>query len=185
MLLLTLRGTPTLYYGDELGMANVPIAPEQVQDPWEKNVPGFGLGRDPARTPMQWDASEQAGFTNGRPWLPLAQDAGSTNVHVEREDSQSVLHLYRSLIQLRRAEQALTMGSYRLESAMNDTMLYHREWGHRRLSIVLNFSSQPRILTVRNPGRIILSTRMDRRGERFEDKLSLRSHEGIVAESLI
>ena len=57
MLLLTLRGTPTMYYGDEIGMTNVPIPPDRVQDPFEKNVPGMGLGRDPQRTPMQWDAS--------------------------------------------------------------------------------------------------------------------------------
>ena len=56
MLLLTLRGTPTLYYGDELGLADVEILPELVQDPWEKRVPGHGLGRDPVRTPMPWNA---------------------------------------------------------------------------------------------------------------------------------
>ena len=59
MLLLTLRGTPTLYYGDEIGMHDVPIPPERVQDPLEQNVPGLGLGRDPERTPMQWDADAQ------------------------------------------------------------------------------------------------------------------------------
>jgi alpha-glucosidase len=56
MLLLTLRGTPTLYYGDEIGMVDVPIAADRVKDPFEKNVPGMGLGRDPCRTPMQWDS---------------------------------------------------------------------------------------------------------------------------------
>ena len=74
MLLLTLRGTPTLYYGDEIGMQDVPIPPERVQDPFEKNVPGIGLGRDPERTPMQWNAAPNAGFTDGTPWLPLADD---------------------------------------------------------------------------------------------------------------
>ena len=66
MLLLTLRGTPTLYYGDELGMENVPIPPEREQDPFGKNMPGVGQGRDPERTPMRWDTSENAGFTHGR-----------------------------------------------------------------------------------------------------------------------
>src|SRR3954462_9027466 len=80
MLLLTLRGTPTLYYGDEIGMQDVPIAPSQVQDPFEKNVPGKGLGRDPERTPMRWDASENAGFTTGEPWLPLGDDWQVANV---------------------------------------------------------------------------------------------------------
>ena len=66
MLLLTLRGTPTLYYGDELGMTDVPIPPDEVQDPFEKNEPRHGLGRDPQRTPMQWDSSPNAGFTTGQ-----------------------------------------------------------------------------------------------------------------------
>jgi len=63
VLLLTLRGTPTLYYGDEIGMRDVPIPPDRVQDPFEKNVPGLGLGRDPERTPMQWSAAPHAGFS--------------------------------------------------------------------------------------------------------------------------
>src|SRR5262249_55534753 len=72
MLLLTLRGTPTLYYGDEIGMHDVPIPLEAVRDPWEKREPGLGVGRDPQRTPMQWDASPAAGFSGGTPWLPIA-----------------------------------------------------------------------------------------------------------------
>jgi len=80
MLLLTLRGTPTMYYGDEIGMRDVPIAPDQVQDPFEKNVPGLGLGRDPVRTPMQWSDVESAGFTSGTSWLPLADDFKTINV---------------------------------------------------------------------------------------------------------
>jgi alpha-glucosidase len=184
MLLLTLRGTPTLYYGDELGMANVAIAPEDVQDPWEKNVPGFGLGRDPARTPMQWDGSEQAGFTSGKPWLPLAPDATFVNVQVEREDPTSLLHLYRSLIDLRRSEQALTLGRYRLESVADDMLLYRRDLGQRRFLIALNFSSAPRTIPVQAPGHIRLSTYLDRQGDSFEHTLALRSHEGIVAETV-
>jgi alpha-glucosidase len=70
MLLLTLRGTPTLYQGDELGIADVPIPPDRVRDPWELRVPGLGLGRDPARTPMQWDGGPGAGFTTGEPVAP-------------------------------------------------------------------------------------------------------------------
>src|SRR6185369_17017347 len=74
MLLLTLRGTPTLYYGDEIGMHDVAIPPERIQDPVERNVPGCGLGRDPQRTPMQWSAARNAGFTQAEPWLPVAED---------------------------------------------------------------------------------------------------------------
>src|SRR5262249_34681156 len=83
-LVLTRRGTPTLYYGDEIGMTDAAIPPELVQDPWEKNVSGLGLGRDPERTPMQWSAEPNAGFTAGRPWLPIAPDAPRVNVASER-----------------------------------------------------------------------------------------------------
>ncbi len=80
MLLLTLRGTPTLYYGDEIGMHQVAIAPDQVRDPFEKNVPGIGVGRDGCRTPMQWNATPHAGFSTATPWLPLSDDFAQENV---------------------------------------------------------------------------------------------------------
>src|SRR5690349_22151776 len=80
LLLVTLRGTPTIYYGDEIGMENVTIPPDRVQDPFEKNVPGLGLGRDPERTPMRWSAEPGAGFTTGAPWLPLGDDLATSNV---------------------------------------------------------------------------------------------------------
>lgn len=104
MLLLTLRGTPTLYYGDEIGMHDVAIPLEKVQDPFEKNVPGRGLGRDPQRTPMQWNAAKNAGFTTGEPWLPIAEDYEKVNVEAERNDPASMLTLYGHLIKIRRGE---------------------------------------------------------------------------------
>ncbi|MDW4800099.1 hypothetical protein NQ294_33025, partial [Escherichia coli] len=88
-LLLTLRGTPTLYYGDEIGMRQVAIAPHQVRDPWERNVPGLGVGRDGCRTPMQWNAERYAGFSTARPWLPLAPDFASDNVASLEADAAS------------------------------------------------------------------------------------------------
>ena len=98
-----------MYYGDELGMCDVPIAPDQVQDPFEKNVPGMGLGRDPERTPMQWSAAPNAGFTlpQNKPWLPIAADVATVNVEAEQADPKSMLTLYRRLIALRRAERLL------------------------------------------------------------------------------
>ncbi len=94
MLLLTLRGTPTLYQGDEPGMRDVAIPPPLMQDPWEKNLPGRSLGRDPERTPMQWDATPNAGFTTGGPWLPVAEDYATVNVATQRDDPRSMLSLY-------------------------------------------------------------------------------------------
>jgi len=113
-LLLTLRGTPVVYYGDELGMCDVVIAPERIQDPQEKNVPGLGLGRDPTRTPMQWNAGPNAGFCppGVKPWLPVAADYEQINVATEREEKMSMLTLTRSLLALRRRMPALNRGSY-------------------------------------------------------------------------
>jgi alpha-glucosidase len=81
-LLLTLRRTPTLYYGDELRLENVAIPPERLQDPWAQNEPGLGLGRDPARTPMPGEKSDHAGFTADQPWPPLNPDHQTRNVAV-------------------------------------------------------------------------------------------------------
>ncbi len=138
MLLLTLRGTPTMYYGDELGMRDVPIPVGRVQDPFEKNVPGLGLGRDPVRTPMQWSGGTSAGFTTGEPWLPIATDYQNFNVSVESDDPSSILALYRRLIELRRKEPALSVGEYSPLPAGDDLVAYMRKAGERRFLIVLN-----------------------------------------------
>ena len=178
MLLLTLRGTPTLYQGDELGMHDVPIPPESVQDPVERNVPGLGLGRDPERTPMHWDASPNAGFcaASSTPWLPVAADFSIVNVAIQRSDPMSMLSLYRSLIGLRRATAALSRGSYRTAFFDDQVYGYVREHGAQRLLIALNFSHEPRAVAI-PPGRVLLSTHMDRDGQ---SPLELRADEGVV-----
>jgi alpha-glucosidase len=188
MLLLTLRGTPTLYYGDEIGMADVPIAPNQVQDPFEKNVPGMGLGRDPQRTPMPWDASHHCGFTSGQPWLPLGDDCNHINVAVEQNDPRSLLHLYRNLIILRRAEPALHHGSYSPIASSDRTIVYLRSHAGRCFLIALNLSGEPQAIEpmerTRDPaqGRLLLSTHLDRVDERIAGTIQLRANEGIVVE---
>src|SRR5712664_979464 len=114
VLLLTLRGTPTLYYGDELGLSDVVIESSQVRDPRELREPGLALGRDPVRTPMPWDRSENAGFTAAKPWLPLNADWPTRNVARMTEESQSILTLYRRLLAVRRAYLALSVGGFAL-----------------------------------------------------------------------
>jgi len=186
MLLLTLRGTPTMYYGDEIGMRDVAIAPHQVQDPFEKNVPGLGLGRDPVRTPMQWSDAESAGFTTGTPWLPLADDFETMNVASLRQEPTSILNLYRQLIELRRKEPALSVGDYAALPAGNDLMAYIRKSGERRLLIALNFAGQPRSFDVgelqARRAFLRISTHLDREHERVENELFLRADEGVVVE---
>jgi alpha-glucosidase len=183
MLLLTLRGTPTLYYGDEIGMRNVAIPPGLVQDPWEKNVPGLGLGRDPERTPMQWDDRLNAGFTIGTPWLPVAADYAAVNVAAERCDPTSVLMLYRRLMALRREMPALSVGTYEPIIASGDVLAYVRAYAGQRLLVMLNLGSQPQQLELSSAplqGWIALSTHLDRAGERVGGAISLRADEGAI-----
>jgi len=180
MLLLTLRGTPTLYYGDEIGMRDVPIPPRLVQDPWGKNVPGLGLGRDPERTPMQWDASPNAGFTTGRPWLPVAADYRALNVAAQEGDPRSMLTLHRRLITLRRAEPALAVGRYAGVPATGDLLAYRREHEGRAVVVALNLGARPAYLHLDGRGRVALSTHLDREGEAVGRRLDLRADEGVV-----
>jgi alpha-glucosidase len=185
MLLLTLRGTPILYYGDELGMCDGIIPPECVQDPWEKRVPGLGLGRDPARTPMPWDTSPKAGFTTGISWLPLAANAQAMNVAVEHDDPTSMLTLYRRLLALRRATPALAIGAYMPLAAQGDILAYSRTDAEQTYCIVLNLGRQPQhfdLCQVAGMQRVVVSTYLDRAGEVVQGMLSLRGDEGVILE---
>ncbi|HEX8968914.1 MAG TPA: alpha-amylase family glycosyl hydrolase [Chloroflexota bacterium] len=180
MLLLTLRGTPTLYLGDEIGMRDVPIPPELVQDPFERNVPGLGLGRDPERTPLQWDGGPQAGFSTASPWLPLADDYGRVNIERQRQDPQSMLTLHRTLIALRRSSRALAVGGYRQVYADDDLLIFERSLNGERKRVAVNLSHTPRSLAWSEPrSRIVLSTHLDREGE-IGQRLELRADEGLV-----
>jgi alpha-glucosidase len=183
MLLLTLRGTPTIYYGDEIGMTQVAIPPERVQDPFEKNVPGIGVGRDGCRTPMQWTAAPNAGFTSGTPWLPLPEDFRSENVERQRADPASILNLHRRLTALRRARPALTAGAYRPLGAHGDLLVYRREHAEDQVTVALNLGREPTTVlldTMPSAARVLLSSNADRDGERIERKIDLRGNEGLV-----
>jgi alpha-glucosidase len=111
VMLLGLRGTPFLYYGDEIGMPDTPIPKDRVLDPVGLLLPGYG--RDPERTPMQWDASPTGGFSKPgvEPWLPYG-DAAAYNVADQRTDPSSMLSLARDLVGLRDAIPELRDGDY-------------------------------------------------------------------------
>lgn len=180
MLLLTLRGTPTLYNGDEIGMHDVPIPPELVQDPFERNVPGIGVGRDPERTPVQWDDGAYAGFSTTQPWLPLADDYREINIAREREDPGSMLSLHRQLIELRRTTPALAVGRYTHVHTDDDLLVFERSTDTEHYRVALNLSHSPRTLPWPEPqSHIVLSTHLDRTGD-VGDQLELRADEGVV-----
>jgi alpha-glucosidase len=185
MLLLTLRGTPTMYYGDEIGMRNTPIPPEAVQDPWEKNEPGLGLGRDPARTPMQWDASANAGFATVRPWLPVAPDYQTANIATLREASDSILTLYRKLIDLRQGNEALIRGAYESLDLDPHVLGYIRRSADQTFAVILNLAEAE--VTVSPPhfarGPILLSSIDSSPGGVAGPQLHLRGNEGVIIDA--
>ena len=183
ILLISLRGTPTLYYGDEIGMQQAIILPEQVRDPFEKNVPGIGIGRDGCRTPMQWDSSKFAGFSNAEPWLPVAENFLMENVESSRQDRGSLYWLYRRLIDVRRKHVALTEGSYRPLMANGDLLLFRRELRGEWVLVALNMGPEP--ISVSFPdeiwcGRVLVSSFADREREEVRASIDLRGHEGLL-----
>lgn len=183
MLLLTLRGTPTLYYGDEIGMTDVAIPPEEMQDPCEKSAPGRGLGRDPERTPMQWSGAPQAGFTTGTPWLRLAHDWPERNVESQARDAASMLTLYRRLIALRRGQPALNRGDYEALESEAEVLAYARKFKGERVVVLLNFGASAAALsTALVPAQsIVLASTDPARAEPIEKgTLVLAPYEGVV-----
>ncbi|HWE11302.1 MAG TPA: alpha-amylase family glycosyl hydrolase [Solirubrobacteraceae bacterium] len=150
VMVLTLRGTPFLFQGEELGLTDGAVPLEAIVDV---------DGRDPERVPIPWEPGPAAGFTIGRPWLPTHPDAGRLAAAVQRRDPASTLQLYRALIALRRATPALQHGSYRSIHAAPDVFAYAREHENERLLMALNFAPFPRPLPPEaRGGRILLST---------------------------
>ena len=188
MLLLTLRGTPTLYYGDELGMTDVPIPLDEVQDPFERRGSGRGLGRDPQRTPMPWRSdSPHAGFSSGRPWLRLGNHAPAMAVDRQQDDPCSMLSLYRQLLALRRRSAALHEGAWTPLGVQGEVLIYARGDPSNLLVVLLNFGAAAATIDVHmlQPGRAAMcvwcSTGLDRNGEMLDaNSTTLRPEEGLV-----
>ena len=183
MLLLTLRGTPTIYYGDEIGMRDVPIPPDEVQDPQGLNMPDLNLSRDPQRTPMQWDDTENAGFSQAQPWLRLSQDYRRLNVAAQQEDPYSMLSLYRRLIKLRQQEPALHTGDYRPVISKGPILAYLRTTSEQRFLVLLNLSHKPCHFKAEHfqfEGTIEIDTLPEREGTQVSNLVSLSGDEGMV-----
>jgi alpha-glucosidase len=181
MLLLTLPGMPIIYYGDELGMIDGVIARNQVQDTSEKTVPGKGLGRDPERTPLLWNAEANAGFTSGVPWLPINPDYLEQNAAAQIKDPQSFLKLYQKLLQHRRHSAALKAGTYEPLDVHANVFGYAREAGDEKIIVLLNFSGQELVLEQSQiNGTVMLSTYTDHPHAPVQGSLTLRPHEGLM-----
>ena len=185
MLLLTLRGTPTMYYGDELGMVDVAIAPDQVRDPAEKNEPGKGRGRDPERSPMIWVNAANAGFTtpDATPWLPLEPGWETENAAEQAGRKDSMLMLYRKLLALRRQHDTLHAGGIAEVVAEGSVLRYRRvglEGGESTdFQVMLNLGSE--VATVKcAKGTVVLTTLLDGEGSSVEGTVTVEAGEGLL-----
>jgi alpha-glucosidase len=183
MLLLSLRGTPTIYYGEEIGMREAAIPPDRLRDSIGDSIAGLRYGRDSVRTPMQWDASRFAGFSVVDPWLPIADDAVGVNVAAQREDPTSMLNLYRRLIAIRRASPALLDGAYRTVMVQSNLFVFARIEASEQMLIMLNLGGDTVVVDPAENmwmGTIAASTAADRDGEIVAGGVILRAHEGAV-----
>ena len=173
MLLFTLRGTPTLYYGDELGMANAKLPREAFRDPSDVN-------RDGERTPMQWTAEDHAGFSRARPWLPLADGWRQINVETMKADPSSLLDFYHRLLELRRTEEALTVGSYEPLTCSKSSLMFRRRAADGSFAIALNLTSQPDRLHTACRGEVMFSSNDKRLGFKVQNIVELDPDEGLI-----
>ncbi|GAB4488093.1 MAG: alpha-amylase family glycosyl hydrolase [Anaerolineales bacterium] len=142
-MLLTLRGTPFLYYGEEIGMRDISLKRHEIQDPPGKYYWPFYKGRDGCRSPMQWDASPYAGFSTVKPWLPVHPNHAKRNAEAQKNDPNSLFNFVKTLLALRKEYPALQRGDFRLLSPADSGVLaYERALGEERILIYINFSGK-------------------------------------------
>lgn len=184
VMLLTLPGMVFVYYGDEIGMRNVDIPPELVQDPAAKGDPKRGIGRDPERTPMQWSAEKNAGFsTAAKTWLPVSSDYYERNVELEGKDPNSFLSLYKALCRLRKNSEAIRRGEMTVLDTDHDHVLGfgRRKEGEAYLTLV-NFSAEPANVTLpKGLAKLLLSSQPETKlSDSLNGKVELLPHEAAV-----
>jgi alpha-glucosidase len=173
VMLLTLRGTPFIYYGEEIGMRDAAVPADSKRDP---------VGRDGCRSPMQWSDARNGGFSTGvTTWL-LCGDFESVNVARQEGDPKSMLSLYRRLIRLRKSTPAILEGSYRaFEGAPEDCLVFHRDTAAQHIVVALNFTDEPCEIAV-PAGKILFST-IERGGDHAKSMLTLAANEGVIVET--
>ena len=198
MILLTLRGTPFLYQGEEIGMTDYPLfQPEEYKDPvnfWLLDLlPKFhfskkktlqlihNCNRDNARTPMQWGKGENADFTSGNEtWLPVNPNYPEINVEVEEKDSDSILSFYRQLIQFRKEEPALLYGTFEPIKTKGSIMAFYRSYQGEMLFVLLNLTKKNQRLPHKISSLVgqVLFSNYSHAG--FTFKKRLRPYEGLI-----
>lgn len=183
-MLLTLRGTPFLYYGEELGMRDIRLKRSQILDPIGRQYWPFYKGRDGCRAPMQWSAAPQAGFSAVQPWLPLHPDFRQRNVEAQLAQADSLLNFYKRLLALRRQQPALVSGSQQLLAHLPpDVLGILRQYEGVCVLALLNFGRSARTISlpdVGNQWQYCLSSDNDRQGSASETTISVRAEETVI-----
>jgi alpha-glucosidase len=159
-LLFTLRGTPFLYYGEEIGMRDIRLRRREILDPPGKTYWPLYKGRDGCRSPMPWDGSPRAGFSTGQPWLPLHPDHGERNVAAQAADHGSLLSFTRALIALRKNTPAMTTGDMAFLPSPRRTLAYARRAPGQVVVVTMNFSAHRTVVSLpevrHGPFRVLL-----------------------------
>ena len=157
LLLLTLRGTPFIYNGEELGLENVAIPIERILDPWGKSCPE--AARDAARTPMPWGPAPNGGFSTVEPWLPIGEENARRDVRTQMQDPGSALHFYRRLLHFRRESPAMQFGSLcMLDNGQDEYLLFERQAEQECLLIALNFGSKTHHVSLPAGSELLLTS---------------------------
>jgi len=184
VMLLTLPGMAFIYYGEELGMQDVQIPLDRVQDPAALGDSAKGQGRDPERTPMQWTADAKAGFTTAEPWLPLASDSAARNVASESDNPASSLSLYRQLGRLRNQSEALRYGGIEvLDLPSTNVLGYLRHAGDEQYLVFINFADSQQDIDYPSYAidEVVVSSNASRSAQDYDDKrISLQPYEATV-----
>lgn len=181
---MALPGLPTVYYGDELGMPNTPILPEEIQDLRAFTSDNPESTRDPERTPMQWDRSPHAGFSDSKPWLPISDSARYRNVATESEEPDSFLALYRRLLALRSHYKILRHGTYEAFGELDANVFTYARWlGDQHIYVALNFDKASHTTKLPHKGRVLCCTHPVDYPEIAQDgTITLRPYEGVIVE---
>jgi alpha-glucosidase len=182
--LLTTRGTPFIYYGEEIGLKNSRVRRSQINDTLGKRYWPLFRGRDAQKNPMQWSAGPNAGFSTAEPWLPLNKDHAALNVERQKGDSSSILEFYRRLIALRREKTPLHRGEYETVGSDRDVLAYRRTHGGHAVHVALNFSTRARRHRPGHDGRwkVLLGTHRGEGSAIAEGGFDLCPHEAVIFE---
>ena len=187
VLLLSLKGTPFLYYGEEIGMENIKLKRRDINDPIGKKYWPIYSGRDQARTPMQWSDKPHGGFTIGSPWLKVNPGYQTKNVAAQLKDENSLLNTYRRLIQIRHLYPSLQYGSWNpIQKGLMGVLSYFRSYQGERLLVALNFTTRKKTIELNGPGpwHVIFSTNHQKQEDLLVGKYKLEPYEAIILSAI-